>query len=451
MVPKSDFAFRSVCQLDPIDSILFAAIIREIGKKIEAKRASNNVAFSYRFDPANDGRLYAKTTGWEQYWKQSAQHCHSHPYVLATDLSDFYNQIYHHTVENQLANCGIDKKNYWHAIRNLLANVTEGISRGVPIGPHPAHLLAELAMIPVDHFIASLGVEHCRYVDDIHIFCKDRDHAHTVLYKFVDYLDKTQKIQINKQKTSIHKSSAYLRTCEENTIDKPISALERQLLVTVKNYTSSPYERVRYHKVSATDLTKLSQQNIETILRTYITAPVIDYIRLRWFLRRLAQVGVPGGVSFIVKHFDDFLPAIAEVGQYFESASPNFTGQWKDVGERLMVIFASGIVQANEYLQVVILSLFSRIEGINHINRLTSIYQTSTAMCQRKIALAAAEAKAGSWLSTLKGGYKTADPWLKRAIIYSMRALAKDEKEFWAKSAKKRLVGLDAMILEHIL
>src|SRR5687767_3408467 len=38
IVPKSDLAFRSASQLDPIDSILFAAIIKEIGAKIEKRR-----------------------------------------------------------------------------------------------------------------------------------------------------------------------------------------------------------------------------------------------------------------------------------------------------------------------------------------------------------------------------------------------------------------------------
>ena len=57
MVPKSEFGFRTVCQLDPEDSILFAALVREIGSKIERKRSppSDKSVFSYRFNPAVDG------------------------------------------------------------------------------------------------------------------------------------------------------------------------------------------------------------------------------------------------------------------------------------------------------------------------------------------------------------------------------------------------------------
>jgi hypothetical protein len=152
----------------------------------------------------------------------------------------------------------------------------------------------------------------------------------------------------------------------------------------------------------------------------------------------------------MVKRFDELLPAIAEVGKYFEAAAPNFTGEWKNVGRDLVELYDSDLVQASEYLQVVLLSLFSRIRGLNHVNSLTKLYAASPSMCQRKIVLAAAEAKASAWLSNLKGAYKNADPWCRRAIIYSLRVLPDDEKDFWLKSVKKRVTGLDSVIADFI-
>jgi hypothetical protein len=71
-------------------------------------------------------------------------------------------------------------------------------------------------------------------------------------------------------------------------------------------------------------------------------------------------------------------------------------------------------------------------------------------MCQRKIMLAASEAKAGAWLSKLKSDYKNSGPWNRRAIIYSLRVLPKDEKQFWLKSVKSRVQGLDALVVKYI-
>jgi hypothetical protein len=235
-----------------------------------------------------------------------------------------------------------------------------------------------------------------------------------------------------------------------NTVDKPINALEQGLLQTVRGHTSSPYQRVRITVLSADDLTKLSRKNIETVLEAYLDADDLDYVRLRWFIRRLAQVGVPGGVQLIVKRFEEFLPAIAEVGKYFEAAAPNFDGEWKDVGDDLVKLYDQGVVQASEYLQVVILSLFSRIKDMNHINSLTKMFGNTTPMCQRKIMLAAAMAKQRAWLSSLKGTYKNADPWGKRAIIYSLRVLPDDERTFWLKSVKKKVKDLDKLIVDYV-
>jgi hypothetical protein len=138
------------------------------------------------------------------------------------------------------------------------------------------------------------------------------------------------------------------------------------------------------------------------------------------------------------------------VGKYFESAAPNFAGKWQDIGEDLIKLYDTDLVQASEYLQVVILSLFSRIADLNHINSLTKLYAESSPMCQRKILLAAGMAKASAWLSTHKGAYKNADPWTKRAILFSLRALPKDEKRFWLRSVSRRVKGLDALIVDYI-
>src|SRR4051812_44504235 len=50
LVPKDATSFRRGCQMDPVDSIVFSAIVKEVGAKIEARRPSvaDGAAFSYR-------------------------------------------------------------------------------------------------------------------------------------------------------------------------------------------------------------------------------------------------------------------------------------------------------------------------------------------------------------------------------------------------------------------
>ncbi len=60
LAPKSRYAFRVVTQLDPLDFLIFAALVHEIAKDVEAIRvpASSNVVFSYRLLPAAGGQLF---------------------------------------------------------------------------------------------------------------------------------------------------------------------------------------------------------------------------------------------------------------------------------------------------------------------------------------------------------------------------------------------------------
>ncbi len=150
MVPKGDLAFRPVCQLDPLDAIMYAAIIKEIGRKIERKRQplTGETVFSYRFEPTISGQLYAPVTGWEGFWRKSLDLCQSYTHVLVTDIADFYNQIYHHTLENQLDVCGVGQ-DYVTALKRLLTNATEGVSRGN--SNWPASLAPSRGDVPDTH------------------------------------------------------------------------------------------------------------------------------------------------------------------------------------------------------------------------------------------------------------------------------------------------------------
>ena len=60
---------------------------------------------------------------------------------------------------------------------SLLESVTVKVSRGIPVGPHSTHILGEMSLIPVDNSLSMKGLDYCRYVDDIVIFCDDYKQA----------------------------------------------------------------------------------------------------------------------------------------------------------------------------------------------------------------------------------------------------------------------------------
>ena len=59
LAPKAKYGFRAITQLDPLDFIIFAAIVKEIASDIEASRVpvTSQRVFSYRYSPTKEGRL----------------------------------------------------------------------------------------------------------------------------------------------------------------------------------------------------------------------------------------------------------------------------------------------------------------------------------------------------------------------------------------------------------
>ena len=175
IVPKDEISYRTATQLDPLDDIILTAIVYEFGQLIENRRIliSENKVFSYRFAPQNDWSLYNPSVSWLQFWENCKNKISDYKYAVSLDIADFYNQIYHHNIENQLIESGFPNQvKKW--LMNLLESVTAKVSRGIPIGPHATHFLGELSLVPIDNSLSLKGLDFCRFVDDIIIFCHTR-------------------------------------------------------------------------------------------------------------------------------------------------------------------------------------------------------------------------------------------------------------------------------------
>jgi hypothetical protein len=391
--------------------------------------------------------LYAADL-WDQFWNVSIQRSTRKPFVLIADITDFYNQISHHSIETQLQRCSVAAPDI-KVVMNLLKATTAAISKGIPIGPHPSHLLAETSLIPIDELLAQRGFEYCRYVDDIHVFCETEEQAQVALFALAGALDQYHKLSLNRQKTRVMSASTFHPMAQSKAQDQPINSREASVLKVIKQYSKGPYVPIPVSRLTPSDLAKLGQPALEEILAAYLQAKERDYIRLRFLLRRLTQVGVPGAVEFVVKNISHLLPALSEVAGYLNSAKMHYNGSWPGLGDALLQLLDSPIARESEYIQIVLLGLFARIADLNHIGKLTSRFWSASASAQREIVLAAASAGADSWLRTLKTQFSRFDPWLKRAFAYSSRTFPRDERQFWAKGVKALCSPFECEILEE--
>mgnify|MGYP003343270958 CR=1 FL=1 len=450
LVPKGYLAFRPVTQLDPLDAIFLSALVFEIGADIEKRRrpVQERRVFSYRFRGASDGTLYSSADSWADFWKVSKERAASAKYVLLTDIADFYNQIYHHVIENQLDSAGV-RPPLKYALTRLLQQDSEKVSRGIPIGPHATHLLAELSLVPSDNFFCDIGMRFCRFVDDIHVFCDSESQAHVQLHKMAAYFDATQKLTLNKQKTKVMSSTAFQSLCDSQLTDHPINSNEARILEVVRRNSRSPYARVGMGSIAPAERPLFDKATLEDILSAYLAANDVDHVRLRWFLRRLAQVGAPGAVAFCLKNFERLVPEVAEVAGYLQSAEESYVGPWPELGADLLKVYSGEVAKPNEYLRIVLLGLFGRMTKLDNLPHLFSLYENVRPSEQREIILAAAAAGAVDWVRQFKGRYLGAEPWTARAMAYAMRILPRDEFVAWKSMARNSVK--DELLLTLLL
>lgn len=431
IVPKDELSYRQATQLDPQDSIILSALIYQYGQQIEDQRLPKTCVFSYRFSPSLPDGLYSGKTAWNSFWTMAAQHAKKCSHVLYCDIADFYNQVYHHTVENQLISAGLPNQ----AIRwiiGLLESTTAGVSRGVPVGPHPIHLLAEATLIPVDNSLVSAGIRFIRYADDIVVFCKSEREPRTALASIASVLDRQQRLTLQRHKTKIYNTTDFRGICAQMIEDHPINADEKSLLALIKKYSKGdPYKTISFSQITTADWSSISSESIRNIINQYISSQPVDYIRLRWFYRRLAQIGHPGAIDVSLEQLDSLGPCFANICFYLASVQTIPAKDWKRVGSRLLRLLRTSEVKSSEYFRLLVLSLFTRNAHINHFAKLHRMFQASDPFIRREIILAARMNSALDWVRELKETFPSMDPWQQRAMLFAVSGLAKDEKKFF--------------------
>lgn len=217
--------------------------------------------------------------------------------------------------------------------------------------------------------------------------------------------------------------------------DRPINNLEKGIVDIIKKYSGgNPYRPVYLNEISKTDLKKFKEDSINIIFDDYLKQKDIDYVRLRWFIRRLSQVGHPSGVKYCLEHFMELTPAIGEICQYFISVRNTSNIQWLDVGKSLLELLKDDLIKSNEYSQISIYSLFNRNIELNHLHALLDSYKNASQLFQREIIIAAYQNRASDWIRELKESYNGMDLWTRRALLIASSILPKDERKHFLKS-----------------
>lgn len=224
--PKADGTFRVVHQLDPLNAIAYTAMTFMVGQAIEQARASDRVACSYRIQlNANTGRIFREGNGYAEYLEQTRALAANNDFVLKTDITDFYNQIYLHRLQNAISSADQNLYELATDIERFLAKLNDTVSHGVPVGPSASIVMAEAVLIDVDEFMSGQGFQHIRYVDDFRIFSASMSDLNCPQQDLTLYLHNNHRLVLASGKTEIMASADFLGT----VVDDPHEVERREI------------------------------------------------------------------------------------------------------------------------------------------------------------------------------------------------------------------------------
>ncbi len=208
LVPTGPTGFRIATKIHPFWNIYINGIGVAIAETHEPTRSPN--AHSYRYISSGDG-LFDRDRSWRAYRAHTLSDCSlqdGRSVVVQTDISSFYEHIYHHRLENCIDDLFPKSSTVAVQIDRFLNKFSSGRSFGLPVGGQCARILAEVMMSPIDRMLSDAQLNWHRYVDDFTIITNSQESAYRALavlsHALADY-----GLSLNRTKTTILRAKHY--------------------------------------------------------------------------------------------------------------------------------------------------------------------------------------------------------------------------------------------------
>jgi hypothetical protein len=201
--------FRITTKIHPFWNIYLNGLGVAIAEAHEPERGER--AHSYRFVKKGDG-LFDRTASWRAYLEATIADNElkkDGAVVVQTDISSFYEHVYHHRIENCVADLFPQGSTVPTQIDRLLNKFATGRSFGLPVGGQCARILAELLMSSVEQMLSDAGVIWHRYVDDFTLITTSQADAYRALSVLSNALA-DYGLSLNRAKTTFLTAKHYI-------------------------------------------------------------------------------------------------------------------------------------------------------------------------------------------------------------------------------------------------
>ena len=437
-VPKTTGGFRVAQQLDPLDTLVYTAMVYEMGPLIEAQRRDRDTVCSYRFEPARSGDFYPRDNGWPRYSSRSAELAGSHSHMLYLDIADFYNQIYQHRVAGALETSGVSSKRAAN-VEKFLQRFTAKQSRGLPVGPSASHLLAECCLGDIDSYLEQSPVTFVRYADDFRIFSNSRTELFGLLERLTKLLYANHGLAWQSEKTSVSNTADFIR----RHLDDPAHEFSERLDDRLADLADFLDELSREHGYGTVSIEDLPDANVDAetasalseLFEEALQQDPLSFGDLRFLLRQARALRTDVLYPSVCGNLRTLAPLIADVCRYVQYVAPPYEAT---IGDRIVDDLAASDYDLCTFLAVWVLELFTQRPDLYSVSKAMAYAQEREQIVGvRPQALLAKAHKQVYWVRSQKTELATLKPWDRRAVIWAASVLPRSERLPWLRLVEK--------------
>lgn len=431
---KANGTYRIVHQLEPLDAIIYTALAHQIGQAVEAARlpVDEKAACSYRLK-IEDGSFFSRGGGYPDFASKTEELSTTNEYILVTDITDFYNQIYLHRLNNAIELADASLKNIADDIESFLSRINGKASQGIPVGPAASIVMSEALMTDIDQFIRNTGMPFTRYVDDVRIFSNDENALETILQNLTVYLYENHRLTLSSEKTKIMEAKEYV----QNYLQNPYDLEKEEIFESLEIF--NPYTgEVEEHEVEI-DEDEATEQAFVNAFNAAIGHKSLDVGLAKGIIRRARIMGTPVLVPLLLGNFKFFLPVVSDAMIYVNQVVDETNiGGYSWHFEAIVASPEMNNPLARYWVEWMVAKYAVLISGPNARQLInTSInteHQATAAITTNNIA----------WVRHMKNQIYNVSNKGRRAVLHSTRILPSDERTHWLRMT----IGTTPMLID---
>ena len=449
--PKAKFGFRVITQLDPLDFLVFAALVFELSADLEVRRVpvSRGRVFSYRAKPDVEGLLFSPI-GYRQFLDACRDRIKNDKgirFIATTDIADFYSRIYHHRLENALQ-AASKKTNHIKAIKNLLSGWNGTETFGIPIGGAPSRLLAEITLADVDEALLAASIDFVRFNDDYRIFSDTYAHAYRAITFLAETLYRNHGLNLQPQKTEILSIPQFESRFLITPLDRELNSLHDKFEQLASELSLGDwYEPIDYDDLNDEQKSAVDSLNLKELFRDELAKDEPELPIIKFVLRRLRQLGDDMLVDDIFNNMDKLHPVLPDICKYIRNLRHLDSVGRSELGTRMLGLLEGTIVSELPYHRMWILDLFVHSREWDNEEKFFKLFASEAdPACRRNIILAMGRANQEHWFKSQWRTLFDQSHWPRRALLAGASCMTADARKHWYRSIEPQLDVLEKAV-----